>query len=123
MTLFSLVIAFLMPVYSKYFANKDFKFVFHFNQIVYIFEACLHLIISMRFHEKINLPSWVLYGFIGNVMENIEKTITKIPVNVIISEVTPLGIESSMLCFSSTICNMNIQLKSLTGVLINSVFI
>ena len=41
-------------------------------------------------------------------MENIEKTITKIPVNVIISEVTPLGIESSMLCFSSTICNINI---------------
>jgi len=61
----------------------------------------------LRWHEKINLPSWVLYGFIGNVMENIEKTITKIPVNVIISEVTPLGIESSMLCFASTICNIN----------------
>jgi len=31
MTLFSLVIALLMPAYSKYFGTKDFKFVFHFN--------------------------------------------------------------------------------------------
>ena len=56
-------------------------------------------------------------------MENIEKTITIIPVNVIISEITPLGIESSMLCLSSTLYNINFQLKTVTGVLINSIFI
>ena len=65
------------------------------------------MIISKRWHHKIKIPSWALYGFIGNVMENIEKTITIIPVNVIISEVTPVGIESTMLCLSSTLYNIN----------------
>ena len=107
MNTFVLFIALFMPIYSKYLSQKEFKFVFSFNQIIYIICSFLHLIISKRWHENIGLPSWILCGFVGTFQEALEKTLTVIPVNVIISELTPLGIESSMLCLSSTLYNIN----------------
>jgi hypothetical protein len=74
-------------------------------------------------HDKIKFPSWVIYGFNVNVMENLEKTMTIIPVNVIISEVTPKGIESSMLCLSYTFYDLNLILRALGGWCINSIFV
>jgi hypothetical protein len=107
MNTFVLLIALFMPIYSKYFSQREFKFLFSFNQIIYIICSFLHLIISKRWHVRLGLPSWILYGFVGNFLETLEKILTVIPVNVIISELTPQGIESSMLCLASTLYNIN----------------
>ena len=60
---------------------------------------------------------------IGTVMESIEKMLTSVPSNIIISTVTPEGIEGSMLSLTSTIITLNLYtVKSLVGVLVNKLF-
>ncbi len=81
------------------------------------------MILALRLHERLKIPSWFLYMFIGKVMESIEKMLTSIPCNIIVSLVTPDGIEASMLSVTSTIITLNLYtVKSLVGVLVNKLF-
>ena len=69
------------------------------------------------------IPSWLFYGFIGNVLEGLEKFLTLIPVNVIVALVIPKGVEATMLSLTSTvfsICSLN---KGLMGIFINKVWV
>ena len=34
------------------------------------------MILALRLHEKIGIPSWLFYMLVGNVMESIEKILT-----------------------------------------------
>ena len=81
------------------------------------------MILALRLHERMKIPSWFFYMFIGNVMEAIEKMLTSLPCNIIVSLVTPDGIEASMLSLTSTvfsICSLN---KGLMGIFINKVWV
>ena len=69
------------------------------------------------------IPSWIFYGFIGNVLEGLEKFLTLIPVNVIVALVIPKGVEATTLSLTSTvfaICSLN---KSLMGIIINKIWV
>lgn len=83
----------------------------------------LHLFLALRWHRKLGIPSWLFYGFIGNVLEGLEKFLTLIPVNVIVALVIPKGVEATVLSLTSTvfaICTLN---KGLMGILINKMFV
>ena len=80
--------------------------------------------LALRLHEKVGIPSWLFFMFIGNVMENAEKSLTLIPTNTIVSLVCPKGIESSMQSLTSSIVILNLYLiKGVVGVLINKFFV
>ena len=78
----------------------------------------------MRWHEKIGIPSWLFYMFIGQVLEHAEKIMTQVPVNTIVSLVCPKGIEASISSVNMTIIILNMfVLKGLVGVLVNRLFV
>jgi hypothetical protein len=57
-------------------------------------------------------------------MESAEKKLTEIPVYTIISLVTPHGLESSIISFTSTIISLDIYtIKALSGVYVNEIFV
>lgn len=78
------------------------------------------MVLALRLHEKIGIPSWIFYGFVGSVMESFERVLTQIPCYIIVSLVTPKGIEATMVTFTSTILTFNLfTVKALIGVYIN----
>ena len=122
---FSIFILVGLPkLYEKLFKNKDFSYIFSFNQVIFFIAGLLHMSLALRMHEKDGIPSELFFNFIGNVMENAEKSSTLIPTNTIISLVCPKGIESSMQSLKSSIVVLNMYLiKGLVGVLINKIFV
>ena len=115
--------AFIPKLYENVFQNKDFPYIFYFNQIFFIIGAFFHLILALRWHEKIGIPSWLFYMFIGQVLEHAERIMTQVTVNTIVSLVCPKGIEASMTSVNTTIIVLNMfVLKGLIGVLVNRLF-
>ena len=78
--------------------------------------------LALRLHERLKIPSLFFYMFIGTFMEGIEKMLTSLPSNIIISLVVPEGIEASMLSLTSTIITLIYIIKSLVGVIVNKLF-
>ena len=81
------------------------------------------MMFGLRLHERLKIPSLIFYMFIGTFMESIEKMLTSVPSNIIVSLVVPEGIEASMLSLTSTIITLNLYtIKSLVGVIVNKLF-
>ena len=76
MTISIFLLAFLPKIYQKLFEGKDFSYIFYYNQFIFIFSGIFHLILALRLHEKIGIPSWLFYMLVGNVMESIERVLT-----------------------------------------------
>lgn len=96
---------------------------FYFGQSLIVVSSILHMIFGLRLHERLKIPSLFFYMIIGTFMESIEKMITSVPSNIIISTVVPKGIEASMLSLTSTIITLNLYtIKSLIGVVVNKLF-
>lgn len=124
MTFSIFILVGLPKIYENLFKNKDFSYIFSVNQVIFFIAGLLHMCLALRLHEKVGIPSWLFFMFIGNVMENAEKSLTLIPTNTIISLVCPKGIESSMQSLTSSIVILNLYLiKGVVGVLINKFFV
>ena len=81
------------------------------------------MIFALRLHERLKIPSLFFYMFIGTFMEGIEKMLTSVPSNIIVSLIVPEGIEASMLSLTSTIITLNLYtIKSLVCVIVNKLF-
>lgn len=65
------------------------------------------MVLALRWHEILGIPSWLFYMFIGQVLEHTERVITQVPFNTIILLVCPKGIEASMASLNSVIIILN----------------
>jgi len=113
-------LVYLPNFYHKFFDKSDYPVIFYFNQTILLISGFLHLAVSLKIHEKLKIPPYILYCLVGTVMESAEKKLTEIPVYTIISLITPNGIESSIISFTSTLISLNIYtIKALSGVYVN----
>ena len=120
-TLFGAMFLFILPVlYQKYLAKKEFLISFYLSQIVYITAVCLTLCLALQLNKHV--PDIVLFVICGPLAAVMEKMMTALPSNMIMSRVIPHGVEAVMFSLAHTIMNLNMfQLRTMMGVLINKI--
>ena len=80
--------------------------------------------LHLGYHEKLGIPTIVLYTLGGGVAQNFEIGFTFFISLVIVSKLVPPGIESTMYSLSVTFIVLNLfVLRAIMGILINHYFV
>lgn len=87
-----------------------------------MFAVTVNLCLALELNKKV--PTLLLYILSGPIAQIIDKVMTMMPCNIIMSKTIPFGVEATMFSFAHTIINLNLfTLRTLMGVLINDNFV
>lgn len=116
--------AFVPIIYQKWLIKYDYSVMFVISQLVYVVAESINLFLHLGYHEKLGIPTIVLYTLGGGVAQNFEIGFTFFISLVIVSKLVPPGIESTMYSLSVTFIVLNLfVLRAIMGIIINNSFI
>lgn len=111
-------------IYQRWLIKYDYSAMFVVSQLVYVVAESINAFLHLGYHEKLGIPTIVLYTLGGGVAQNFEIGFTFFISLVIVSKLVPPGIESTMYSLSVTFIVMNLfVLRAIMGILINHYFI
>jgi hypothetical protein len=88
-----------------------------------MFAISIFLAMALKLNEGL-IPNLVLYVICGPIAVILEKSMTMLPSNIIMSQVIPPGVEATMFAIAHVIINLNqFTLRALVGVFINDNFV
>jgi hypothetical protein len=88
-----------------------------------MFAIATFLAMALKMNEGL-IPNLALYVLCGPIASILEKAMTIMPSNIIMSQVIPPGVEATMFAIAHVIINLNqFTLRQVIGVLINDNFV
>lgn len=101
-------LAVLVPIiYQKWLIKYDYSIMFVISQLVYVVAESINACLTMGYNKAIGMPNIVLYVLGGSVAQNFEIGFTFFISLIIVSKLTPPGIESTMYSLSVTFIVLN----------------
>lgn len=118
-------LSFFMPwVYQTYYADKDFKCMFHLAQRVFVMSDAMAVIMALKWNTYIGIPTVVLYILSGKIASVLEGTFKGMPSYILFTKLVPTGVESTMMGTIDMIMGLTCNtFREMTGVAINDRFV
>jgi len=111
-------------VYQRYFLKWNYLYVFLFAQSLYVIAESINIILTLGYNKSVGIPNFVLYVIGGSFAFVFEHGFTMFVSLIIVSKLTPPGIESTMYSLAVTIIVMNqFVFRIIMGVIINKCFV
>lgn len=111
-------------MYQKWLVKYDYSVMFVISQLVYVVAETINAFLTLGYHKSLGIPTVLLYALGGSVAQNFEIGFTFFISLVIVSKLTPPGIESTMYSLSVTFIVLNLfVIRAIMGAKINDWFI
>lgn len=116
---------FVMPwVYQKYYADKDFKCMFHVAQRIFVMSDAIAVMMALKWNTYIGLPTIVPYILSGKIAGVLEGAFKCMPSYILFTKLVPSGVEATMMGTIDMIMGLtNVTFREMIGVHINDNFV
>lgn len=101
-------IAVIVPIlYQKWLVKYNYSVMYVISQLVYVVAESINVILTLQYNKAVGIPNIVLYVLGGSIAQNFEIGFSFFISLIIISKLTPPGVESTMysLCVTFIILN------------------
>lgn len=110
--------------YQKYYADRDFKYMFLISQRIFVMSDGMAAFLAMQWNQYLHIPNSVLYLLSGSIAQTLELGFQTMTAYIIFWKLVPVGIEATISMVYQTVLSLSsVALRETVGLLINDLFI